>query len=130
MAESVAERERAVASRQRGGGVQQATLLLAPSVIAFGQQQLGYALVTWACARHAPALAHVPTILALLLLGVVMLGSRRLLSETGARTPGDERSDDARARFMAVSSLVMCAFSFVLIVAQWLPAAILHPCQR
>jgi hypothetical protein len=31
---------------------------------------------------------------------------------------------------MAAGSLTLAAFAFLVIIAQWLPAAILHPCQR
>jgi hypothetical protein len=123
------KRELIVLPGHWGSGRRQWTLVLAPPAIVFFQQQASYGLVSWACS-HARALVHVPTIIALVLLGLVALSSSRLLSDAGVRSPGDERSSDARGRFMAVCSLTLCGFALLLIIAQWLPAAVLHPCQR
>ncbi|HMC54195.1 MAG TPA: hypothetical protein VKH19_03410 [Gemmatimonadaceae bacterium] len=123
------KRELLVLPGHWGSGRRQWTLVLAPPAIVFFQQQVSYALVSWSCS-HARVLVHVPTIVALLLLGLVALASWRLLGDVGARSPGDERSSDARGRFMAACSLTLCAFALLLIIAQWLPAAVLHPCQR
>lgn len=122
-------RERVVVGRHWGSGVRQWTLVIGPLAAVFFQQQVSYGLVPWSC-RHARVLVHLPTIVALVSLGFLALASRRLLAEVGERSPGDERSSDARARFMAVLSLILCAFALLMIIAQWLPAAILHPCQR
>jgi len=96
------KRELLVLPGHWGSGRRQWTLVLAPPAIVFFQQQVSYALVSWSCS-HARVLVHVPTI---------------------------ERSSDARGRFMAACSLTLCAFALLLIIAQWLPAAVLHPCQR
>ena len=126
---SVEKREKLVLPGHWGSGRKQWALVIAPPAIVFFQQQVSYGLVSWACSRARP-LVHLPTIVALVLLGLVALSSWRVLSEVGVRAPGDERSSDARGRFMAVCSLTLSAFALLLIIAQWLPAAILHPCQR
>lgn len=120
---------RGIEGKHWGSGRVQWLLLLAPLVIGYFQQQVAYALVSWACV-HSRALVHLPTAASLLLLGFVSLSSWRRLTEAGVQSAGDERSSDARARFMAVMSLVLCAFILLLVVAQWLPAAMLTPCQR
>lgn len=123
------KRELLVLPKHWGSGRRQWLLVLAPPAIVFGQQQLAYALVTWSCS-HARVLVHLPTIVALVLLGLVALSAWRLLTEVGVRPAGDERTSDARARFMAACSLTLAAFALLLIIAQWLPAAILWSCQR
>ena len=126
---SVAKREKLVLPAHWGSGVRQWTLVLTPPAIVFLQQQASYGLVSWACS-HTRVLVHLPTIVALVVLGLVALSSWRLFVEVGPQSPGDERSSDARGRFMAVCSLTLCGFAVLVIVAQWLPAAILQPCQR
>lgn len=126
---SVEKREKLVLPKHWGSGRRQFTLVLAPPAIVYFQQQVSYGLVSWSCS-HSRVLVHLPTIVALILLGLVSLSSWRLLTDVGVAQPADERSSDARARFMAVLSLTLCAFALLLIIAQWLPAAILQPCQR
>jgi hypothetical protein len=106
-------------------------LLLAPILAAFAQQQLTFAFVTWACSRNGLwVLLHIPTLLALTVTGAAALIAWRTLRRVGIRQPGDERSADARARFMSFGTLAMAGFCVLLIVAQWLPTVFLHPCQR
>ncbi len=129
MSQDLAAREREVVAKHRGSGRMQSLLFVAPAAIVYAQQQIGYALVPWSCTR-LPLLAHLPTITALLLLVLVAHASWRLLARAGVRAPGDERSSEGRARFMAAGSLVLCGFAAVVMLAQWLPVVILHPCQR
>jgi hypothetical protein len=126
---TVEKREKLVLPGHWGSGRRQWTLVLAPPAIVFFQQQVSYGLVSWSCS-HARVLVHIPTIVALVVLGLVSVSSWRLFAESGVRQPGDERSSDARGRFMAVLSLTLCGFALILVVGQWLPAAILQPCQR
>lgn len=129
MSEDVEARERIVRAGHHGSGVAQWTMLLAPIAAAFAQQQLSYAFVPWSC-HHARVLVHLPTVLALVITIGAAIVATRTLRRVGAAEAGDERSSDARARYMAVSALVMCAFGAALIVALWLPTLFIHPCQR
>lgn len=104
-------------------------MLLAPIAAAYAQQQLAYAFVPWSC-HHARALVHVPTLIALVVTVVAAFVALRTLRRAGSGEAGDERSSDARARYMAVSALLMCAFGAALIVGLWLPTLFVHPCQR
>ena len=124
------ERDIEVHGKHHGSGLTQWTMLLAPILAAFFQQQVAYMFVTWACSRRLIVLVHLPTVLALLVIGWSAVFAQRTLARVGSRSPGDERSSDARARFMASAALLLAAFATLLTVAQWLPTLFIHPCQR
>ena len=130
MTTDVAERDQEVRGKHYGSGLAQVTMLLAPIFAAFFQQQLAYMLLTWACSRGLVILVHLPTLLALVIIGASALAAQRTLARVGARSPGDERSSDGRARFLAAATLVLAAFSLLLTLGQWLPTLFIHPCQR
>lgn len=94
------------------------------------QQQLSYGLVTWACTRDIRFLVHLPTIGALIIVAASAIHGARHLQAAGPRFPEDERSSDARERYMAVLALLSSGFATLLVVAQWLPTVFIHPCQR
>lgn len=122
--------ERTVRPGHAGSGLAQWATVLAPLLAAFAQQQLAYGFVVWACTRDLHVLVHLPALVALGATATAAWSAWRALRRAGVRRPGDERSTTGRARFMAVLALAMCAFSGVLIVALWLPAAFIHPCTR
>jgi len=126
----VEPRARVVAPKHRGSGLAQWGILLTPIAAAYVQQQLSFVFVTWACSRNATILVHLPTLVALVLTALAAWYAWRALRGVGPRAPEDERSSDARARYMSFSTLVLAGFCVVLIVAQWLPAAMIHPCLR
>ena len=130
MTSDVAEREHEVRAKHYGSGRAQWSMLLAPIFAAYFQQQLSYIFVTWACSRGLIILLHLPALLALIVIGWSALVAQRTLARVGPRAPGDERSSDARARFMASATLVLSAFAVLLTVALWLPTLFIHPCQR
>jgi hypothetical protein len=115
---------------RRAQGVTQWILLFAPLVAAFVQQQVLYESVGSACRRGTLLAVHVATLLS----GVVAIAASfvawRAFARVGVRLPDDERSSDARARFMAVLALTAGGFALLLILAQWLPALFIDPCQR
>jgi hypothetical protein len=114
----------------RGGGLRQWALVLAPLAIAFEQQQLSYELLDWACRRSSAASVHTTSTVALLLVLAIGLVASLRLGHVGWRPPDDERTSDARDRFMSALALLMVGFSTLLIVAQWMPAFFIDPCQR
>jgi hypothetical protein len=131
MVASPAEQRRIeIPARHRGSGLAQWTLLLASILAAFGQQQLAYGLVRLACTREMPALVHVPTVLAVAVIAVTARLAWVARARSGTRAVGDERSSDARARFVATTALLLCGFSLLLVAAQWLPVLYIHPCSR
>jgi uncharacterized iron-regulated membrane protein len=119
-----------IEGKHRGSGRAQFAWLVLPVFAAFGQQQLAYALVRWACTRELPILVHLPSLLAVAVIGIVALVAWRNREAAGRGAPADARSSDARARFMSMSALTLCAFSLLLVLAQWLPTLFIHPCQR
>jgi hypothetical protein len=123
-------RERIVVAKHRGSGLRQWAVLLAPLVAVYLQQQLAFAFVSWACSRRAHVLLQLPTLLAAIILGASALSAWRSLSRAGSHEPGDERSSDARARFMSTCALILAAFCTLLLIGFWLPIVFIDPCQR
>jgi hypothetical protein len=123
------ERERHVEAGHRGSGLAQWALVMLPLLIAFEQQQMAFLLTGTACRRASSSLLHVPSAVSLLFLIAIGLLAQRNLRRAGARQPRDERSSDARARFMAILALLVTAFSVALLAAQWMPTLFIHPCQ-
>ena len=130
MASEVAAREREIQARHYGSGLAQWAMLIAPILAAFLQQQLAYMFVTWACTRRLIVLLHLPTLLALVIIVWCAVVAQRTRARVGTRSTGDERSSDARARFMASAALLVAAFATLLTIAQWLPTLFIHPCLR
>ena len=123
------DRELMVEGQHRGSGVAQWILLLTPLAAALGQQQLAYMLLARACARSSRIEVDLVALVAAgVTVGVAAL-AWRALTRAGMRTLRDERSSDARARFMSTLTLILAAFSLLLIAAQWMPSLYIHPCQ-
>ena len=123
-------RERQVPERHPGSGGRQWALAIAPLAIAFSQQQLAYELVGWACRHSSTAAIHAVSAAALLLVLAAGLLAWRALDRVGWRASGEARSDAAPERFVAALGILMAGFSTLLILAQWMPAFFVHPCQR
>jgi hypothetical protein len=123
-------RLRVVEPKHPGSGLAQWAMLLTPIIAAYSQQQLSYAMVTWACSRSLVVLVHLPTLLAIGACAIAAVAAWRTFVASGAREAGDERSADARARFMSACALTVSGFAGLLILAQWLPTLFVHPCQR
>jgi hypothetical protein len=103
--------------------------VLGPPSAAFAQQQLAYSFVDLACAKHAPLLVHLPLILAIGVTGwAAALAWREWPHESSELHAPDDPSPDSR-RFFSALGLILSAISLLLIVAQWLPALFIHPCQ-
>lgn len=94
--------------------------VIGPPLATFAQQQLSYSLVSPSCARRAPILLHLPTLIMLALIGVATLYSWR----EWARDDGEP----VPTRFFPLLGLTMSGISAVVLVAQWLPTFFLPPC--
>jgi len=96
--------------------------VVGPPLAAFAQQQLSYSLVSASCARRAPILLHLPTLIMLALIGVATVYSwREWTRDDGQPAP---------TRFFPLLGLTMSGISTVVLLAQWLPTLFLPPCFR
>jgi hypothetical protein len=85
----------------------------------------------WGCASvTANVVNHVVAFASLLLaLGAAIL-ARRQWRDAGREVPGDHDGADGRTRTMAAIGVGLSLMSAAVIVAQWLPQVMLHPCLQ
>ena len=101
--------------------------VVGPPLAAFAQQQLSYSLVSVACARRAPVLLHLPSLLMLAAIAAAAMYSwREWTRDDGSRKAGN--GELAANPFFALLGLTMSGISMVVLLAQWLPTLFLHPC--
>jgi hypothetical protein len=98
-------------------------------LIWFVQMELAYALVPTACHDRSTLIEHVSFVVALVLValgGWSSYGIYRLAeaAREGTKTFGPE----GRAKFLGLVGVMVSAFMFLLIAAQWLPVFLVHPC--
>ena len=104
---------------------------LAPPVAALAGQQAGYAVIDITCrtGSHDLALLHVvraATLLVVLSAGFV---AWRQWQAVGVEHPGDGGSRRTRTRLLAWVGVGASALFSLVVIAQWLPAFFLSPCQ-
>jgi hypothetical protein len=113
---------------ERAPAMQWIGLFLAPAVF-FAHLQITYVLVPWACVRHGEIWIHVAGVLSVLLAGAGTWAAWRV----HARAANDQANDGAgavpRTRFLGVTGLCISATFVLLLVAQWVAAFFLSPCQ-
>ena len=112
-----------------GAGVGElwAGVLVGPTAMLF-QLEANYALVLWACRTGHTWPLHVVSLFALLatiVAGVLAYGVWFRLN-----TEEDSGGPFARSRFMAAVGILISLLMAAVIVAQWLPVFIHHPCER
>jgi hypothetical protein len=112
-----------------GAGVGElwAGVLVGPTAMLL-QLEINYALVLWACATGHTWPLHVVSLLALLatiVAGVLAYGVWFRMN-----TDEDSGGPLARSRFMAAVGILISLLMAAVIVAQWLPVFIHHPCER
>lgn len=103
-------------------------LLLAPAVFAL-HLLLMYMDVRHACRQGSALRIHLQTALAL---GLTLVGATvayRSWKAAGLRWPDDRGDRDARSRFIAAIGLLLSLGLALEIIATWLPAFFLDPCQ-
>jgi hypothetical protein len=111
-------------------------LLLAPMVV-LGDQSIAYALVTPACAAQTTAWLHAVAVFSAVLVAAMTLVAwrawRRITSslEVPGRGPTASDGTDGRARgsFVALAATLSGLLSLLVILAMWLPIAVLSPCH-
>lgn len=101
--------------------------VLGPLVAILAQQELAYASVLGACHDHQWLLVQWPTLLALIVVGLAFVASRREYT----RASDDESKDaDSGSRFFGITGLLMSGLGAALILAQWLPTVFIGACHR
>ena len=109
----------------------QVTGVLLPPVATLAGMQVAYAVVDATCrtGRVSVPAVHVVRLVTLL----VVLGSGyvawREWQSAGVERPGDGGSRVTRARFTAWIGVFAAALFSLVVIAQWLPAFFLSPCQ-
>jgi hypothetical protein len=105
-----------------------AGFLLAPTAFLLNLE-VAYALVPTACSSQNRLLVHGVHLVCLLIALTGGFSALRLWRFRGETWPGEEGGPVSRSRFMAGVGLLLSAFFILVIVAQWIPSLVLHPCQ-
>ena len=87
--------------------------------------EVNYALSYVACEQRQTWMLHVATGAALVLVG---LGALAAWSAAPPLRGSTSAAGEARARFMAIGGLALCAWFALVIAATELPVLLLHPC--
>jgi hypothetical protein len=101
---------------------------LAPATF-FAHLQVAYVLVPWSCARDSHLWLHVAGALSVLLALVGTAVAWTVWAREGGGEPGQHGGPSPRARFLAVSGVVMSAMFALLLAGQWVAVFIISPCQ-
>jgi dipeptide/tripeptide permease len=91
--------------------------------------QAKFSWTQWACSSQNKLALFIFALLALALTATAGILARRQYKELGDRQPGEEGSDVARSRFMALGAMVFSAGFCLVIVAQTIPDMVLGACQ-
>jgi hypothetical protein len=112
-----------------GAGVGElwAGLLVGPTSMLM-QLEINYALVLWSCATGHTWPLHLVSVFALLV--TVLAGFLAYRIWRRLATDEDSGGPLARSRFMAAVGILISLLMVAVIVAQWLPVFIHHPCER
>lgn len=108
--------------------VQWVGLLLAPAAF-FTHLQLGYVLVYRACRSHTNVWVHLAGATSVALAALGTWTAWRVWARAGRTTSVEGADAAARARFLGLAGLGTGALFVLLLVAQWMTAFVLSPCQ-
>lgn len=119
----------AAADLKAGAGIGElwAGVLVGPTAMLL-QLEANYALVLWSCATGHTWPLHLVSVLALLVTVVAGLLAYRVWGRVTANEDGG--GPVARSRFMAAVGILISLLMCGVIVAQWIPVFIHHPCER
>ncbi|HEU4433567.1 MAG TPA: hypothetical protein VFR51_09235 [Pyrinomonadaceae bacterium] len=120
---------KAAADLKAGAGVGElwAGVLVGPTAMLL-QLEANYALVLWSCATGHTWPLHLVSLVALLATVVAGLLAYRVWTRVTANEDGS--GPIARSRFMAAVGILISLLMCAVIVAQWIPVFIHHPCER
>lgn len=109
----------------------QATGFLLPPIATLAGMQIAYAVVDATCRtgrQDVPAVHVVRFVTLLVVLGAGFVAWREWRS-VGVEHPGDGGSRATRVRFTAWVGVFSAGLFSLVVIAQWLPAFFLSPCQ-
>ena len=104
--------------------------LLTPPAAWFLQLQAAYLMVYVSCAVGGNAPYHLASLASLALSAAGGVLSWRNWQKAGPEIPGEQGGPLTRSRFLALLGLLSGALFSVTIIAQWVPAFILPPCNK
>src|SRR3954471_7296870 len=93
-------------------------------------QVSAYAGVQWSCGHRNPITVHLVPVIFLLLAVIALWLSWRDWTAVGRLTRAEGATITERTRFVALSGVILSAFSIVLMLGLWLPMIVFNPCQR
>jgi hypothetical protein len=119
----------ATADLKSGAGVGElwAGVLVGPTAMLL-QLETNYGLVLWSCATGKTWPLHLVSLVALLATVVAGWLAYRVWGRVKAHE--DSGGPVGRSRFMAAVGILISLLMCVVIVAQWIPVFIHHPCER
>jgi hypothetical protein len=109
-------------------GMQFVGLLLAPATF-FVHLQGAWVLVPRACRYHADVWLHVVGVAAVLVAAYGTLVAWRVWDATGRDQTTETGGPVPRARFLGVTGLGVGALLTLILLAQWIAAFFISPCQ-
>lgn len=117
------------ADLKAGAGIGElwAGVLVGPTAMLM-QLEVNYALVLWSCATNRTWPLHLVSVFALLSTMIAGFLAYRIWRRLAIGE--DSGGPLARSRFMAAVGIMISLLMAVVIVAQWLPVFIHHPCER
>ena len=103
-------------------------LLLAPAGF-FAHLQGAYVLVPRACRYHADVWLHVVGIASVVLAAIGTWVAWHVWTTTGRHASTEPGNQPSRARFLGISGVGMGGLLTLLLLAQWVAAFFISPCQ-
>ena len=103
--------------------------IFAGPVVWFLSFGANFSLVPWACSLHWKPALYVISLVAMLCTAASAWAAWRAWYRLGREMPGEGGGAIPRARIMAISGLLLSALSFLLILAQAMPEALLGACE-
>ena len=113
---------------ERGLASQWVGLLFAPAVF-FLHLQFAYAIVEWSCRHDNSFWIHASGVASVVLAALGTLVAWRVWRREGGDDPGEGHGISPRARFLGVAGLGLGALLTLILVAQWVAAFVVSPCE-
>jgi hypothetical protein len=103
--------------------------ILAPPLVWFLCMEANFTLAPWACAFSWKMIMLLVSALGLIITASLSLLAWGQWKSLGREWPGDAAGAIPRARIMAIFGGLIAAFSFLVILAQFIPVVLMGACQ-